>query len=195
MFAKLCGVKDTGTLKYIILHKYPPRLVGMILNYKSSPRLISIQQAKQLTDIKGPCKYVGVLTSPINLEMLESIKNLNFSYYQIYDQSPEQIKNIKNQYNKKIILALTIKTAEDINQYKRYENILDSEDIFHMDSKGYSETKSFDHSLLKAVRKNIKNPVMIGGGIKIDDDFSKLSELADYCKRFEKNRYILKKHT
>ena len=49
------------------------------------------------------------------------------------------------------------------------------------DSKGYSETKSFDHSLLKAVRKSIKNQVMVAGGIKIDDNFSKIASFTDFC--------------
>ena len=44
-----------------------------------------------------------------------------------------------------------------------------------------SETKSFDHSLLKAVRKSIKNQVMVAGGIKIDDNFSKIASFADFC--------------
>ena len=181
LLPKICGIKDIETLKYIILHECPPKFVGMILNYEKSPRLISIEKAKELTNIKGPCEYVGVLTSPISLELLELIKVFNFSYYQIYNQTPEQIKNIKNQYNKKIILALTVKTAEDIKQYKLYENILGPDDIVMFDSKGYSETKSFDHSLLKTVRKNIKNQVMVAGGIKIDDNFSKIASFADFC--------------
>ena len=177
---KICGIKDINTLKYIISHEHHPKLVGMILNYEKSPRLISINKAKELTNLKGSCEYVGVLTSPISLDLLESIKDLNFSYYQIYDQTPEQIKNIKNQYNKKIILALTIKTAEDINQYKLYENILSPDDILLFDSKGYAETKSFDISLLKKVRKDIKNQLMVAGGIKIDDNFSEISSFCDY---------------
>ena len=177
---KICGIKDINTLKYIISHEHYPKLVGMILNYEKSPRLISINKAKELTNLKGSCEYVGVLTSPISLDLLESIKDLNFSYYQIYDQTPEQIKNIKDQYNKKIILALTIKTAEDINQYKQYENILSPDDILLFDSKGYADTKSFDHSLLKKVQKDIKNKIMIAGGIKIDDNFNEIASFCDY---------------
>jgi len=177
---KICGIKDINTLKYIISHEHYPKLVGMILNYEKSPRLISINKAKELTNLKGSCEYVGVLTSPISLDLLESIKDLNFSYYQIYNQTPEQIKNIKDQYNKKIILALTIKTAEDINQYKQYENILSPDDILLFDSKGYAETKSFDHSLLKKVQKDIKNKIMIAGGIKIDDNFNEIASFCDY---------------
>ena len=77
LLPKICGIKDINTLKYIISHEHHPKLVGMILNYKKSPRLISIEKAKELTNIKGPCEYVGVLTSPISLELLELINDMN----------------------------------------------------------------------------------------------------------------------
>ena len=52
LVSKICGIKDIETLKYIILHECPPKFVGMILNYEKSPRLISIEKAKELTNIK-----------------------------------------------------------------------------------------------------------------------------------------------
>ena len=33
MDAKICGVKDPNTLKFIINHKYPPKFIGFIVNY------------------------------------------------------------------------------------------------------------------------------------------------------------------
>ena len=178
--SKICGISDSKTLNYIINHQYPPQFIGFICNYPKSKRYVEFNDLKKLISIeKKNSKFVAVLVKP-NDELLKNLKDLNFDYYQIYDQTPDQIKNIKNQYNKKIILALTVKTANDISQYKLYEKILSNDDFFLFDSKGYAETKSFDHSLLKKVQKDIKNKIMIAGGIKIDDDFSKLSELCDY---------------
>ena len=177
--SKICGISDSKTLNYIINHQYPPQFIGFIL-YPKSKRYVEFNELKKLISIeKKNSKFVAVLVKP-NDELLKNLKDLNFDYYQIYDQTPDQIKNIKNQYNKKIILTLTVKTAKDISQYKLYEKILSNDDFFLFDSKGYAETKSFDHSLLKKVQKDIKNKIMIAGGIKIDDDFSKLSELCDY---------------
>ena len=178
--SKICGISDSKTLNYIINHQYPPQFIGFICNYPKSKRYVEFNDLKKLISIeKKNSKFVAVLVKP-NDELLNNLKDLNFDYYQIYDQTPKQIKNIKNQYNKKIILTLTVKTANDISQYKLYEKILSNDDFFLFDSKGYAETKSFDHSLLKKVQKDIKNKIMIAGGIKIDDDFSKLSELCDY---------------
>ena len=178
--SKICGISDSQTLNYIINHQYPPQFIGFICNYPKSKRYVEFNDLKKLISIeKKNSKFVAVLVKP-NDELLKNLKDLNFDYYQIYDQTPDQIKNIKNQYNKKIILTLTIKTANDISQYKLYEKILSNDDFFLFDSKGYAETKSFDLSFLKKVQEDIKNKIMVAGGIKIDDDFSKLSELCDY---------------
>ena len=81
LLPKICGIKDINTLKYIISHEHHPKLVGMILNYEKSPRLISIEKAKELTNIKGPCEYVGVLTSPISLKLLEFLYCVIFFFF------------------------------------------------------------------------------------------------------------------
>ena len=178
--SKICGNSDSKTLNYIINHQYPPQFIGFICNYPKSKRYVEFNELKKLISIeKKNSKFVAVLVKP-NDELLKNLKDLNFDYYQIYDQTPDQIKNIKNQYNKKIILTLTVKTAKDINQYKLYEKILSNDDFFLFDSKGYDETKSFDHSLLKKVKKDIKNKIMIAGGIKIDDNFNEIASFCDY---------------
>ena len=178
--SKICGISDSKTLNYIINHQYPPQFIGFICNYPKSKRYVEFNELKKLISIeKKNSKFVAVLVKP-NDELLKNLKDLNFDYYQIYDQTPDQIKNIKNQYNKKIILTLTVKTAKDINQYKLYEKILSNDDFFLFDSKGYDETKSFDLSLLKKVQENIKNKIMVAGGIKIDDNFNKIASFCDY---------------
>ena len=45
---KICGVKDSQTLKYITSHKYPPRMIGFICNWPKSKRFVSNDQLKEL---------------------------------------------------------------------------------------------------------------------------------------------------
>ena len=126
--SKICGVKDIKTLNYIINHKYPQKFIGMIVNYKKSHRFIENKKAKKLTNIKkNNINYVAVLVAP-TIKDLEKIKNLNFQYYQIYDQSPNQKKKIKKKYKKKIILALTIESIDDVLKYKKYEKVIKFQD-------------------------------------------------------------------
>ena len=125
MEAKICGVKDELTLRYILNHSNAPRFIGFIINYKKSKRFIELKKLNKLLSInKRSSKYVAVLVKPSN-DFLEKIKDLNFDYYQIYDVDPKEISNIKTKYNKKIISALTIKNKIDVKKYTLYEKVSD----------------------------------------------------------------------
>ena len=163
---KICGVSNSKILDFIINHKFPPQFVGFIVNYPKSKRYVKLEKLKSLTNIdKKKSKFVAVLVKP-DEEILEKIKDLNFDYYQIYDCSPEEIKSIKNKYNKKIISAVTIETKSDVEIYK---NFLPFSDIILFDSKGYEKSIEFDHSMIKNIPDNFNK--MIAGNIQIDDIF------------------------
>ena len=161
---KICGISDSKTLSHIVNHSYPPRFVGFIVNWKASSRYVKFSQLNDLLNIdKKQSKYVAVLVKP-DENILEKIKDLPFDYYQIYDCSFDEIKQIKEKYNKKIITALTIENKEDVKKYKVYESI---SEIILFDSKGYEKSMSFDHDLLNEVDDSIEK--MIAGNIKIED--------------------------
>ena len=161
---KICGISDTKTLTYIVNHSYPPQFIGFIVNWKASSRYVEFNQLKELLNInKRQCKYVAVLVKPDRV-ILEKIKDLPFDYYQIYDCNFNEIKHIKEKYNKKIIAALTIENKEDVKKYKVYKTI---SEMILFDSKGYEKSMSFDHDLLNEVDDSIKK--MIAGNIKIED--------------------------
>ena len=162
--SKICGISDLTTLNYIINHPYSPKYIGFIVNFLRSPRFVKFDKLTELLNVdKKNCKFTAVLVKP-NLDILEKIKDLPFDYYQIYDCTLEQIQLIKNDYNKKIIVALTISDQKDIEKYKEFEKIAD---ILLFDSKGYDQSDSFNHELLKNV--NTSKPIMIAGDIKTDD--------------------------
>ena len=172
---KICGISDQKTLEYIINHPHPPFFVGFICNYKKSSRFVELEKLKKLIDIKKKnTKFVAVLVKPDN-EILESIKNLNFDYYQIYDCSPDQLKSIKYNYKKKIITALTIQNYQDVEKYKLYEDV---SDIYLFDSKGYEKSISFNHSLIENIQ--FEKEIMLAGNIKINDNLEKYQKIADY---------------
>ena len=161
---KICGISDPNTLNFLINHPYPPTFIGFIVNWKASSRYVKFNQLKELLNInKKQSKYVAVLVKP-DEDILEKIKGLPFDYYQIYDCSFDEIKQIKKKYKKKIITALTIENKEDVKKYKVYETI---SEIILFDSKGYEKSMSFDHDLLNEVDDSIEK--MIAGNIKIED--------------------------
>ena len=173
--SKICGVSTSTILDYLINHPYSPTLIGFIVNFSKSKRYVKNDKLKKLLIIdKKKCKFVAVLVKPDNND-LEKIKDLPFDYYQIYDCNPEEIKFIKEKYNKKIISAITVEKKEDVSKYKNFVSI---SDIILFDSKGYEKSLSYDHNLLNEVPNNINK--MIAGNIQFDDDIEKFRNICKY---------------
>ena len=172
--SKICGITDSKTLEFLINHKYPPQFIGFIVNYEKSKRYLKFEQLKKLINVdRKKSFFVAVLVKP-DKKILEDISKLNFDYYQIYDCSPDEIKSIKNKYKKKIITAITVDKEYDVGKYK---NFTDVTNIFLFDSKGYEQSLSFDHNLIKGLK--IKNDIMLAGDINFDDALDKFMKIAD----------------
>ena len=174
MDAKICGIKDTKILNYIVNHKNPPKFIGFITNYLKSKRYVEYENLKKLISIdKKKINFVSVLVNP-NDEVLEKIKDLNFDYYQLYDVNPEKTKIIKEKYKVKIITALTIENINDIEEYKKFESI---SEIILFDSKGYEKSVGFDHLLLNNVSTSVTK--ILAGNIQYNDKLDKYSKITD----------------
>tara|TARA_Y100000768_G_scaffold303093_1_gene237027 strand:+ start:698 stop:1327 length:630 start_codon:yes stop_codon:yes gene_type:complete len=172
--SKICGVSDSETLKYIINHTNSPELIGFIVNYPKSKRFIKKDKLEELLRIdKKKSFYVAVLVDP-NDDALENIKDLPFDYYQLYNCSVYQVIKIKEKYQKKIIVALTIENQQDVKKYELYKDVAD---ILLFDSKGYEKSMSFDYSLIKDVR--FDKEIMLAGNIQINDNLEKFKKIAD----------------
>ena len=174
MKSKICGISDSNTLKHLTNHPHPPHFVGFVVNYPKSKRFVEHDKLKKLLKIdKRNSKYVAVLVKP-NENILEKISKLPFDYYQIYDCTPDETKIIKDKYNKKIIIAITVNDQNDILKYHDYKDIAD---IVLFDSKGYEKSLSFDHQLIKDLKLN--KELMLAGNIQINDNFKNYSLIAD----------------
>ena len=172
---KICGISDSNTLNFLINHPHPPKFIGFICNYPQSPRYVKYENLKKLLNINPKkCRYVAVLVKP-NLEILEKIKNLPFDYYQLYDCSPEEIREIKQKYQKKIITAFTIETKSDLINHKLYSDVTD---IYLFDSKGYEKSQSFDRTVVRNI--NFNKELMIAGNIQYNDDLKNYKNLANF---------------
>ena len=172
--SKICGISDLDTLNFIINHPYPPQFIGFICNYKKSSRYVKIEQLNELLKLdKKKSNFVAVLVKPDEI-ILEEIKHLPFDYYQIYDSPPDEIKEIKQKYNKKIITALTIKDETDVEKYQLFSEVTD---IYLFDSKGYEKSMAFDHSLIEKIK--INKPLMIAGNIQVNDNLDNYKKIAD----------------
>jgi len=173
MKLKICGISDNKTLEYLTNHPLSPAYIGFITNYPKSRRFVELNVLKDLLKVdKKNSKYVAVLVKP-DIKILEEIKDLPFDYYQLYDCSPKKVQSIKENYNKKIITALTIENKKDFENYQNYNDVTD---IFLFDSKGYEKSMSFDHNLIE---KKINKEIMLAGNIQINDKLENYKKIAD----------------
>ena len=174
MKSKICGISDRNTLKFLTEHALPPEFIGFVVNFPKSKRYVEPKKLKDLLKIdKKNSFYVAVLVKP-DKKILEKIKDLPFDYYQIYDCEPDEIKDIKILYNKKIITAFTVRTLDDVKKYKFYKDV---SDIFLFDSKGYEKSMSFEHDLIRDIK--FDKEVMLAGDIKINDELENYKKIAD----------------
>ena len=172
--SKICGISDLNTLNFIINHQYPPQFIGFICNYKKSSRYVEVEKLNELLKLdKKNSYFVAVLVKP-NEDILEKIKHLPFDYYQLYDCTPEEIKEIKKKYNKKIITALTVKDKNDVQKHNLFSEVTD---IYLFDSKGYEKSMAFDHELIQKIK--INKPLMLAGNIQINDNLENYKKIAD----------------
>ena len=174
MKSKICGISDLETLKYLIDHPNPPQYIGFIVNYQKSKRFVEYDKLKELLNVdKKNSKYVAVLVQP-GEDILREIKDLPFDYYQIYDCSSDEISSIKKKKKIKIIVAITVKNQNDVEKYMKYSECAD---IILFDSKGYEQSISFDHQLIKNLKTD--KELMLAGNIQIEDNLENYKEIAD----------------
>tara|TARA_B100001029_G_C15008901_1_gene422918 strand:- start:89 stop:739 length:651 start_codon:yes stop_codon:yes gene_type:complete len=186
IYSKICGVSDSNTLKFIINHKYPPRFVGFIVNYKKSKRYLNYYKLKKLLKNKNKkVKYVAVLVNPEN-KTIKQMKALNkFDYLQLYNVTRRRTKEIKLKFKFKIISAITIKNKLDIIKYKNFTEV---SDIILFDSKGYEKSMRFDHSWVKKIPNTFNK--MLAGNILYNenlDKFRKITDIIDISGSLETN--------
>ena len=171
---KICGISDSKTLEFLTSHPTPPKMIGFICNWPKSKRFVEHDKLKELLKVdKRKSEYVAVLVKPTK-NILEKIKDLPFDYYQLYDCTPAEVKSIKEKYNKKIIVAITVKDQNDTVKYLEYNELAD---IILFDSKGYEKSMSFDHQLIKNIK--INKQLMLAGNIQIEDKLENYKEIAD----------------
>ncbi len=174
MKSKICGISDSKTLEHLTNHSHPPQYIGFIVNHSKSKRFVDYEKLKKILNIdKKNSKYVAVLVKPDKI-ILEKIKDLFFDYYQIYDCTVNEIKSIKEKYNKKIIIAITVNNQNDVLRYQDYKDVAD---IYLFDSKGYEKSLSFDHKLIKNLKLN--KEIMLAGNIQIEDNLENYKKIAD----------------
>ena len=184
MKLKVCGLSNPLEVQTCI--SLSVDYCGFILNYQKSHRYISLDKAKNLTNIsKKNTKFVGVLVKPTNVE-LNQFSKLNLDYFQLYGNfHPDELIDIRKKFKKKIISCIQVRKKEDIDKYKLIEK---GSDIILWDSSGYEESISWNYQWLEAVSTKVEK--MVAGNITIDkiQDLKNLANIIDVSGALETNK-------
>ena len=184
MQVKICGLTKKEHVETCIENN--ANFCGFILNYKKSHRYIDFHKATELTNInKKNSFYVGVLVDPTDEEM-KIFSKINLDYFQIYgDMSVQKIKEIKNKYKKKIIMAIQVKEKKDVEKYKYYENVAD---IILFDSSGLEKSLGWDYNWIKNVPSSVNK--MLAGNLNVNmlENLKKITDIVDVSGALETNK-------
>lgn len=207
MKIKVCGMRDADNIQQVTA--LGVNMIGLIF-WSKSPRyvqsvstnagIIPDLKNSNITELDNPdVSYVGVFVDEMPQNIVTHAYNYKLDYIQLHgDESTVYIDNLKKTLipdilpNVKIIKALSIKEAADIQKWKTYEGHVD---MFLFDTKSSQSVggtgKHFDWSLLDLYDGEI--PFLLSGGIGPDDAESVKSIDHPMCigidlnSRFEKS--------
>ena len=182
MKIKVCGMRDAENIQQV--RALGVDMIGLIF-WPKSPRYVEniSSHAGLIPDLRnediaegnaGEASYVGVFVDEMPQNVVTQAYNYKLGYIQLHgSESPVYIDNLKNTLipdilpDVKIIKALSIKQASDIEKWREYKG---HADLLLFDTKCKSaggSGKQFDWSLLEKYDGDI--PFLLSGGIGPDD--------------------------
>ena len=182
MVIKVCGMRDAQNIREV--SQLGVDMIGMIF-YPKSPRYVEMQSshagiipdyAKEDINIKSsksPAR-VGVFVDDMVQNIVTRVVNYHLDYVQLHGNEPrEMCENLRLTLDPdirpgiKIIKAISVSDASDIQKYKEYVGAVD---LFLFDTKCKTvggSGRQFDWQVLEQYDGEI--PFLLSGGIGPDD--------------------------
>lgn len=168
ILVKICGL---NTKEAIMAISDKISYAGFVF-HKKSPRNIEPEAASQLIkELNKNIKTVAVLVSPTNNEIENILKYFKPDYIQLHgNETKNRISDIRKNFNIKIIKAIAVLKAEDLEKANIYSDVAD---ILLFDTKVPGSAIpggngiAFDWNLLKNQKFSV--PWFISGGINTEN--------------------------
>lgn len=164
MLVKVCGMREPDNIKQVA--QLGVDMMGFIF-YPKSPRYASQVVARSDAD-RNVCR-VGVFVNDSVSTMLDKIHSFSLNAVQMHGSESrelcEQLRAAKG--NMKIIKAISVSNAGDIQKYKEYVGAVD---LFLFDTKCKTvggSGEQFDWQVLE--QYDGETPFLLSGGIGPDD--------------------------
>ena len=146
MKVKICGLQPVRDVQLCIDLKVD--FLGFVF-YDKSPRNLSLQDVQKLKEYKkNNSSFVAVTVNPSN-EFVKNVISENFDYIQLHGtETNTRVEEIKSM-GLKIIKAIKISKASDIDIYKKY----DKADVILFDTPGMEKSIEFPKNLISRLPK------------------------------------------
>ncbi len=165
---KVCGINDKKSMNTAL--KYKANYIGFVF-YPNSPRNISINQSRELLQLRNKTTKIVALTVNPNDDFLFEIKNeIKPDYIQLHgNENPNRCRYIKKNLNIPIIKGINVKNKLNLVQLTTdFEDICD---ILLLDAPSEDlpggNGKKFDWDILKDFKS--KKKWMLAGGLNIEN--------------------------
>ena len=182
MVIKVCGMRDAQNIREV--SQLGVDMIGMIF-YPKSPRYVEMQSSHagiipdyvkediNIKSAKSPAR-VGVFVDDMVQNIVTRVVNYHLDYVQLHGNEPrEMCENLRLTLDPdirpgiKIIKAISVSDASDIQKYKKYVGAVD---LFLFDTKCKTvggSGQQFDWQVLEQYDGEI--PFLLSGGIGPED--------------------------
>ena len=182
MVIKVCGMRDAQNIREV--SQLGVDMIGMIF-YPKSPRYVEMQSSHagiipdyvkediNIKSAKSPAR-VGVFVDDMVQNIVTRVVNYHLDYVQLHGNEPrEMCENLRLTLDPdirpdiKIIKAISVSDASDIQKYKEYVGAVD---LFLFDTKCKTvggSGQQFDWQVLEQYNGEI--PFLLSGGIGPED--------------------------
>ena len=169
---KICGLSSANTLVHAVAEGAD--MVGFVF-YPPSPRAVTTEVATMLVEMVPPLvQKVGLFVDADDLTIAAVLKSVPLDMLQLHGaESPERVKTIRDTFNKPVIKAIKVETADDIATAADYQPCVD---WLLFDAKAPKTMAgalpggnaiSFDWTLLQGLGWSV--PWMLSGGLDAEN--------------------------
>jgi phosphoribosylanthranilate isomerase len=166
--AKICGLSTPNTLAHAVTEGAD--MVGFVF-YPPSPRAVTADHARLLSDLVPPLvQKVGLFVDADDLTIAAVLKTTPLDMLQLHgSETPERVRSIRQTFDKPVIKAIKVETADDIATAADFQSVVD---WLLFDAKAPKTMAnalpggnaiSFDWTLLQGLGWSV--PWMLSGGL------------------------------
>lgn len=167
---KICGLKTEAALEAALAGSAD--YVGFVF-FPPSPRNVAPAIAKALADkARGRAKIVALMVDPDDALLKTVVGSVNPDILQLHGcESPERVRQIRARWNRPVMKAIQVETAEDARAALDYQ---DAADLILFDARAPANSTrpgghgaAFDWRALAGVKDRL--PFMLSGGLTPDN--------------------------